>query len=151
MTQSASVSFEEACTAAAMGDQGVDHVKHTVFAKPLSELRRLQAEWGKTHAELQGRVARVRSRLQQAVNAGLNFDHVARLGKPFLDALVGDGAAHPGLLNDTGLKIDHSIALMENFTARQLHEERHVWLSWPNLPSRVRDNINAAESRVSEF
>ena len=143
--------FEEAVSAAQQGDAGVAHIKETVFAEPLSELKRMKSEWARTHAELQGRIARARGRMQQAVDAGLNFDHVARLGKPFLDRLTGDGLAHPGVLNAIGPQIDRSIASMENFTVSQLHNERHVWCAWPNIPSRVRDNINGAESLVGQL
>jgi hypothetical protein len=125
--------------------------KQTVFAEPLRELKKMKSEWVGTHVELQNRIAHAKARMGQAVKAGLNFDQVARLGKPFLDPLVGDGAAHIGLLHDTTVKIDRAIALMEGFTASQLHNERHVWCAWPNLPSRINDGIRAAERLVDEL
>ena len=128
MTRTASLSFEEVCAAAAAQQgQDIKALKHALFAKPLSELKQMQSEWGRTHAELQGRIARVRERMQQAVNAGLDFDHAARLAKPFLDQLTGDGAGRPGILPTTAGAIERAIAAIEHFTVRQFHEEQHVW------------------------
>ena len=49
-----------------------------------------------------------------------------------------------------GRQIGSGIANMERFDAKHL-DARQVWLSWPNLPSWVCDNIRAAELRVIEL
>lgn len=153
MTKAASVSFEEVCAAASAARQGedIEAIKDTLFAKPLSELKRLRAEWAEKHSQLQGRIARVQSRLQLAIDAGLDFEHIARLKKPFVDQLNGDGAGRLGILPTTGGMIDRAIDAIERFTIRQFHEEQHVWCAWPNLPSRFRDTFNAAESLTTEL
>ena len=73
-----------------------------------------------------------------------------RLTSPLVNDLQGGGPVFVGLLSSIGPQIDRGMADMERFDEPQLGL-RQLWLSWPNIPSRVRDNINAAESRMSQL
>lgn len=143
------LSFEDACTAAKAEDQAVAAIKQT-FVEPLRELKKLRAGWETTRAELQTRLTRAQGRLQQAVNAGVDLNAAMRLTGPLVNDLQGGGPMPIGLLSSIGPQIERGMADMERFDEKQL-PLRQLWLSWPNIPSRVRDNINAAEARMAQL
>ncbi len=144
-----SATFDEAVTMAAkQEDPLVAEIKQTLI-EPVKELKALRSQWEKMRVESQTRLARVQQRVQQAVTAGVDPNQVFRLVNPLINDLQG-GATTAGLIPSIVQQIDSGITNIERFSVKDV-PLRALWLSWPNLPSRVRDNMHAVEERLAQL
>jgi hypothetical protein len=141
-------SFEAAVSAAQQEEPEVATIKQS-FAEPLKQLATLKKQWATQHPQFHDRFLRVQQRAQLAISAGVTVELVSRLLNPMVRELVGGGdSLPPGLLHTIGPQIESGIEAMSRFSLRDV-PARGQWLTWPHIPGRVRDNIHAAEERLS--
>lgn len=120
-----------------------NRIKAQYFAGPLTQLHDLERQWSKQLPAFQTRLSNALNRInaaQAVVSPRLVYQLVGRL----LQDLQGTGP-FPGLLASIGQQIKQGIASMEGFGPSHLHD-RLIWISWPNIPARVRDNIASVDA-----